>query len=60
MNISSPKSSDIKKPINIKSVIDKAIPVILCNIESTEFNWGLYIVKWGDKGRFCICLDILY
>ena len=45
LNISSPKISDIKKPINIISVIDKAIPVILCNIESTEFSWGLYIVK---------------
>ena len=39
------EACETKKPINIKMVINKAIPVILCIIESTEFNWGLYIVK---------------
>ena len=28
----------------------RALPVIRINIELTEVNCGLYMVKWGDRG----------
>ena len=34
-------SHEIKKPITINKLTINATPVILCNIESTEFNCGL-------------------
>ena len=41
LKVSSPKINEIKKPITISKLIINATPVILCNIESTEFNCGL-------------------
>ena len=41
LKVSSPKINEIKKPITINKLMINATPVILCNIESTEFNCGL-------------------
>ena len=41
LKVSSPKNNEIKKPIIISKLMINATPVILCNIESTEFNCGL-------------------
>ena len=41
LKVSSPKINDIKNPIIINKLMINATPVILCNIESTEFNCGL-------------------
>ena len=41
LKVSSPKINEIKKPIIINKLMINATPVILCNIESTEFNCGL-------------------
>ena len=41
LKVSSPKINEIKKPITISKLMINATPVILCNIESTEFNCGL-------------------
>ena len=41
VKVFSPKINEIKKPITINKLMINATPVILCNIESTEFNCGL-------------------
>ena len=41
LKVSSPKINEIKKPITISKLMINATPVILCIIESTEFNCGL-------------------
>ena len=41
VKVFSPKINEIKKPITINKLMINATPVILCNMESTEFNCGL-------------------
>ena len=31
---------------------NRATPVILWKIDKTEVNWGLYMVKWGERGLY--------
>ena len=47
-----PKAIVRNHKINNNKPKKSTIPVMRCIIESIEFNCGLYIVKWGERGRF--------
>ena len=56
---SAPEERALNQIITSMRPITKPMPVIRCNIESTDVICGLYIIKCGDNGRFTLAEPVI-